>query len=431
MISRFFLSAIILLSFTTISLSQEEFNTTSVTIFKNGAALIEKSANLNLNGNTAIINNLPFTIGSQTQNFITAGTIQFLSAKNEIVETRVYPNYMKLVFEKASESEIVKLSYVQAGLRWIPYYLIQLNGDGSALLKLDVTLLNQIEDINDATINFAIGKPFFPYLNHHSPLIHSHEANSNYGANRNYNDFVVLGYGSKSNENTNSSNHDSFEEAGWYEDLFIYPKNNLSLKKNENLKLNLLRTKISYQDVYKVTVNSNRNIVNYQGFISNLTKSENIIQHSIKFKNSSHFPLTTGVVHFQGLSGDRIKFVSQGLLNYTNVHEDCEIQLSASPEIVVEDNDFEVSRVILSGMQELTVRSEINIFNYKSKPIDLVVNRDIVGVLLESDKNWDVNKLMTTSFLNNESNDVTWKIHVPAKGEESINYTYKILVEKQ
>ncbi len=434
----FFISVFLSINFFVVA--QENFKVDQVTVFKNGIALIEKSATLNVNGKVAIINDIPFNNLNPSAHGILIGTVQFRSKTNEIIETRIHSNYIKLVFAKESKKENVILTYVQSGLTWIPTYLIRMNNKRDASLKLNVTVLNELEDLENVDINFAIGSPYFPYSMVNSPLVYTNSiANVQYSidnqkrnyARNNFNEVVVVGYGtakaSKKEQGGNSLNLEHKPVVG--EEFFSYPKKNFSLAKNERVKLDILKAKIDYSDIYRVTIATSKTKVRHRNFKNALSNPSNIVWHSIKFKNNSNFPLIGGVAHIQGVINNKINFISQGKVNYTNIDDSCEFKISIAPDIVVVDSDKEFKREEVSGDFELTIQAKITVNNFKRQPVDLEITREIIGVLSDSDKDWMVTKYPENNFRTNETNHVIWKLKVPSGSEEEINYSYKILVD--
>ena len=55
----------------------------------------------------------------------------------------------------------VGLVYLQRGLRWIPSYRVDLDGKGKAQVRLQATLLNELVDLQGATVQLVIGVPSF------------------------------------------------------------------------------------------------------------------------------------------------------------------------------------------------------------------------------------------------------------------------------
>lgn len=61
--------------------------------------------------------------------------------------------------QPVGKSVEVGMAYVQKGIRWIPNYRIELDGKGKAVVKLQATILNELTDLKDATVNLVVGVP--------------------------------------------------------------------------------------------------------------------------------------------------------------------------------------------------------------------------------------------------------------------------------
>ena len=64
---------------------------------------------------------------------------------------------LTLKLEKAGKEADVGLMYVQRGLRWIPSYKIAIDGKGTAAVRLQATIINELADLDDVTANLVIG----------------------------------------------------------------------------------------------------------------------------------------------------------------------------------------------------------------------------------------------------------------------------------
>src|SRR4029078_9146173 len=69
--------------------------------------------------------------------------------------------------EKTAE---VGMAYVQKGIRWIPNYRVEMDGKGKAVVKLQATLLNELTDLKDATVNLVVGVPSFYFKETADPI---------------------------------------------------------------------------------------------------------------------------------------------------------------------------------------------------------------------------------------------------------------------
>ena len=60
----------------------------------------------------------------------------------------------------------VGMTYVQKGLRWIPSYRVDVDGQGKARVKLQATLVNDLVDLNDVTVRLVVGGTPFCHGRH-------------------------------------------------------------------------------------------------------------------------------------------------------------------------------------------------------------------------------------------------------------------------
>src|SRR5204862_985943 len=55
----------------------------------------------------------------------------------------------------------VGMVYLQKGVRWIPSYKVEIDGNGKAVVKLQATILNELTDLENVTCNLVVGVPTF------------------------------------------------------------------------------------------------------------------------------------------------------------------------------------------------------------------------------------------------------------------------------
>ena len=71
---------------------------------------------------------------------------------------------------KPAKSANVGLFYLQRGVRWIPGYKVELDGKGNAAVKLQATLINELADLEDVSVNLVIGVPAFAFKDTVDPM---------------------------------------------------------------------------------------------------------------------------------------------------------------------------------------------------------------------------------------------------------------------
>jgi hypothetical protein len=337
---------------------------------------------------------------------------------------------MKLL--KDSKNQQVDMSYLQKGITWLPTYFIELKAKNKGQLTLEANLLNDIEDFENIAINFAVGVPSFSFKRVSDPLFSkktvwevlkelSNQQIQGFSTNIQMN---MMSQRSNYVRNDASREYVPEMEGVGGEDLYFYQKQNISLKKHGRLKTQLLKMNFDYQDVYSCDLEQNAANRSY-----NSDTKTNVVWHSIRFKNSSEHPLTTGTVFFKKLDNGQIALVSQNQLDYTPKKEFTTAKMTVAPDILITSNDIETSRKSVNNDYLLNIEGEINIVNYKSFAVDLIVERKIIGTMLNSDKKWEVKSKLDTYNSMNPTNNVVWKLNIPAGKSAKIKYTYKIIVD--
>ena len=114
------------------------------------------------------------TDGVKVVNVENIQDVTFKAPHNSQVSHEEFRNLLTLQLDwggrRPAPAADVGLVYVQKGLRWIPSYRVTLDGKGTAALKLQTTLLNELTDIDDVTANLVIGVPSFAFKDTMDPI---------------------------------------------------------------------------------------------------------------------------------------------------------------------------------------------------------------------------------------------------------------------
>ncbi len=359
---------------------------------------------------------------------------QFMSAPKLNREYSTRTKSALLTLQNNTRKQQVDVKYLQKGITWLPNYFIELSENKQGKITLGATILNDVEDIHNTTLNLAVGVPVFSYSYIPSPLAStSHtvdilglianpprERNSQSGQN-------IMSQRYRHIPSTYGTNYTAQTEGKGSEDLFFYQHKNFSLPKGGRANVNLLEFDFKYEDIYSVNLQPNEQL--YIKRRSNSKAWETRVWHSIKFKNNSLLPLTTGTVLFYKRKEEKLQVVSQNQLDYTPPKEITTVKMSIAPDIWVESKEKEIERKDIDYDEIVTAESNILLINYKSIPVELLVKRKITGNLIESDKQWQVNTALEKGYYGNKVNYVSWKIKMQPGQSKTINYKYKILID--
>ncbi len=369
------------------------------------------------------------------------------TSKKRIIEVEI---------DKASSQENVEMAYLQRGIGWLPSYLINLKDDKKAQIILRAEVVNDAEDIKDATLSLVVGVPNFKYDKLVSPFVSNQDLESflnqlngnsgNYYGRQNMAMSNAImsqnaGYGGAMEMDAygGGGNTDEIETQS-QEDLFFYTKNGVSLPKGGRALYSLFSDEVDYKHIYEVQLPQNNG---YNVVYKQENEQKNDVYHSLELTNSTDFPWTTGTAMVTqprktkegtvSATADP-QVLSQDMLKYTAKTSKSMLRLTIAPDIMVKDNEQETERETDIKKQKIVydlvkATATIEVKNYKDKEVTLKISRTITGEMLRTDSDWE-NKKRPNYYAINPINDVTWEVKL-AKGEsKTITYSYQFYVRK-
>jgi hypothetical protein len=375
-------------------------------------------------------------------------TDYFPTEKQRIIEVEI---------DRAGSQENVEMAYLQRGIGWLPNYLVHLKDDKKAQIILRAELVNDAEDIKDATLSLVVGVPNFKYDKLISPLVSNQTLES--FLNQLSGSSNDLQYGRQqmamSNMITTQStgNYETMEmdlyggggdvsevETQSQEDLFFYTKKSVSLPKGGRALYSLFNEEIDYKHIYEVELpqNNGYNVVYKQD-----SEQKNDVYHSLELKNSTDFPWTTGTAMVTQPRKNKDgsanptndpQVLSQDMIKYTAKTSKSILRLTVAPDVMVKDNEQETERESDIKKRKIvydlvTATATIEIKNYKDKEINLKVSRTVTGEMLKTDSDWETKK-RTNYYAINPVNDVTWELKLGKGESKTITYSYQFYVRK-
>lgn len=143
----------------------------------------------------------------------------------------------------------VGMVYLQKGIRWIPNYKVSLDGHGSAVIKLQGTLINELTDLDDVTANLVIGVPTFAFKETPDPIALSRVATQ---LSRYFQEDAQTAYAFQNAIMSQSTRMGEYSRpvraeatqkepgadvpgSGAAEDLFVFTVKHITLKKGERM----------------------------------------------------------------------------------------------------------------------------------------------------------------------------------------------------
>ncbi|WP_338793639.1 hypothetical protein [Bernardetia sp. MNP-M8] len=422
---------------------------------ENQTEIVGKIQDVNLQSGMIFLETTKPKVGFMAISMNEIKSISFTKKPNTDYSPTEKQRIIEVEIDNASSQENVEMAYLQRGIGWLPSYLVHLKDDKKAQIVLRAELVNDAEDIKDATLSLVVGVPNFKYDKLVSPFVSNQSLESFLNQlNGSGNNLYRRQQGAMSNMiTTQSMNYESMDmdvvggggntdeiETQSQEDLFFYTRKGVSLPKGGRALYSLFNEEVDYKHIYEVELPQNNG---YNVVYKQENEQKNDVYHSLELKNTTGFPWTTGTAMVtqprktkEGTVSTTAEpqVLSQDMLKYTAKTSKTMLRLTVAPDIMVKDNEQETDRETDIKKKKIvydlvTATATIEVKNYKDKEINLKVSRTIIGEMLKTDSDWETKK-RPNYYAINPVNDVTWELKL-AKGEsKTITYSYQFYVRK-
>jgi hypothetical protein len=306
----------------------------------------------------------------------------------------------------------VGLMYVQRGLRWIPSYRIELDGQGQARVWLQATLVNDLVDLDDVTCNLVVGVPTFALQGSADPIGLEQAAAKlaqavDLGNGNRFGNFYANSMMSQVAGGANAAvapvpdagDGDSSGEKT--EDLYVFRLDHMSLKKGERMVVPVSLGALPYRDFFKLEIpfvppaDLVQRINPGQGAELARLAAEPKAVHTIRLSNTGKAPLTTAPALI--MRDGRV--LAQGMLTYTSPGAEADLAVTTAVDIRVTKEENETRRVPnaqnWNGEQlaRLELAGSLKLKNLRGKPVDIEVVRHVLGNVESADHEGVIEKL--------------------------------------
>jgi hypothetical protein len=212
------------------------------------------------------------------------------------------------------------------------------------------------------------------------------------------------------------------------EDLFLYHKEKISIKKGERAYYPIFFDEVDYKHIYEWEIPDTIN-VDPRGYqrSEQQKKEKEQVWHSVKLSNSTKYPWTTAPAFV--VSG--WKPLAQDTLNYTPRNAKTNLKLTVATDVKHDRHEYEIDRqrdvrIYNHNYDLVTVKGELSIKNHKNKEITMEIKKRLTGEATEASHKGKIEKVAEGLRGVNQNSSISWEI--PLKPGEEINVTYKYRV---
>lgn len=316
------------------------------------------------------------------------------------LEQKVQKARIVLDIDGGGEGARVGVVYVEKGFHWIPSYRIDLDGEGKAKVQLQATLVNELVDLDGATVNLVVGVPKFAFGDMVDPIALQHRTSQIAHAARQqqrFSNFLgnslttqVASYGVPERAERTPQQVPEVGKGEVAEDLFVFPVTDVKLKKGECLMVPVTSFELPYENAYRLEIPM-APPMEYQRQLSD----QRIIQlarelaapkvmHLLRLDNTGPGPLTTA----PALVFSKGRILAQGHMKYTPRGAKADLEINTAIDICIETAERETGRETKIRMGDahyakIDLAGTIELHNAKAEAVEVEVTRCVLGQLDE------------------------------------------------
>jgi hypothetical protein len=349
-----------------------------------------------------------------------------------------------LVFDVATGSGKVTLSYLTHGMAWIPAYAIDITDPATLSIRQSSVLRNELMDLKGTAVDLISGYPNIPFAQVSSPL----DPDLTLAAF-----FQQLGSGASESSSgslsqmimSNSSSGRSAqplpkspEPETASADIHYQSIGKRELLRGDSLALDIAAETSRYSRIVEWLVPELRDT---DGSIKNPRSStatpdpEQQPWDALRFTNPFKFPMTTAPAAITEAG----KFRGQSLSQWVNPGESTTLRItqalsihtkaseSIAPAKEAEPDPKDLARFDDTPYRRITINGELQLHNYRASDAAMSILYPFYGKFLDADAKPALKLLNETNGIN-PSSKLTWNVTLKAGEEQTLHYRYQIWV---
>jgi hypothetical protein len=342
-----------------------------------------------------------------------------------------FRNLMRLHLDwgsaKPAGTANVGLFYLQKGVRWIPSYKVELDGKGNAAVKLEATLLNELADLDDVSVNLVIGVPTFAFKDTIDPMalqqslaqLSQYFQTDSSGRNSplayNFSNAIMSQQAVRMSDfrgpaasGTGGDLGPEIGDSGKTEDLFIFNLPHVRLKRGERMAVEVAEFTLPYKDLFTLELpfgpppEVRANLNNEQQRELARLFSAPKVMHKVRLTNTSKYPLTTA----PALTIRAGRVLAQGMMTYTAAGASVDLAITTAVDFQARKSDTETKRTPNAAEENgnrytrVDLTGKISVTSHRAQPAELEITRYVLGAADSGEENGKVEKI--NIFENND-----------------------------
>ena len=328
--------------------------------------------------------------------------------------------------------------YLTKGITWAPSCSVDITDTKKARILAKAEIINEIGDLEGISVNFVSGFPNFQFSEVSSPIAMqgdlaaflnnlAHPSGREGGRSSVVTQQAVMfNYSAPSEE---FSGYTTRPEGQTMEELFLYEKKDVHLKKGERGYYPLYEMEVPYEHIYEWTIGDTIDEQErYRRDEKPQTTEE--VWHSIRLTNTGKIPWTTS----PAMTTQTGQILGQDILYYTSPGARSNLRITQAVDIKADQAEFETSRKRNAARfygynyDLVEVQGVLNATNYKNREVVLTISKTLSGEVLSSSPDAKIEKIAKGLKRVNPKCLLTWEIPVKPSEKIQIEYRYEVYV---
>jgi len=343
---------------------------------------------------------------------------------------------------QTTAEQTIAVSYLAKGITWAPSYVVDISQPEEALLSAKAVILNEIEDLEEVQVDLVTGFPYLEFGDIITPLAKKEDLSAFLNAlsrgaseGRQRREYAAVTQQVMWNvaEFAGAPPTPDYGTAAAgivAEDLFLYPLEDVTLKKDEVGYYPLFTERIAYEHVYEWDI---PDYVNESGYYERPREEQRqIVWHSLRLKNSTRVPWTTAPAE----TVQEGHILGQAMMHYTPAGGDTMLKITQALGIQAEETELETDREVGAltvhgySYDRVTVEGTLRLRNFKDEAVTVKITKLVTGEVAASSPEAEVEKLAKGLRQVNPRSRLTWEISLDPGQEREVTYVYKVFIRR-
>ncbi len=330
----------------------------------------------------------------------------------------------------------LSIQYLVRGLTWVPSYAIDISEEKTALLTAKAEVIDEVEDLEGATLEFVTGFPNLQFAHVADPLALRGDLDAflaALGQQAAAAGGVMMQQAVFSNVARGELDSAGFPVAGppgegaAVEDLFFYERKDVTLARGERGLYPLFTVRVPYEHLYEWEI---PDTVGERPDRSEEAPEQEEIWHSLRLTNDTTLPWTTA----PAMTMKSGNLLGQDTLSYAAVGARTTVRITRAVDVQGEQTELEIARergaatFYGNSYDKVTVKGDLRATNHKREPVRLEIRKRIQGEVSKNPQEAQVVALAEGLRRVNPNTRLTWSLPLEPGKTTEISYEYTLFV---